>query len=313
MKRKLGKITVNSLDLLLDTTSNVFGSMILIAIMIALFAGNPASTSSLKVGDITRDSIERQIKNAEKDASVLAVDLSQMKAKNGEKVGARELAQIQSDIDSIKNQIERAKKTQRDGVLESIVDYSATAAGAAKDSASIDQEVAQKQNAITAADQQIKQLKDMIQQLQSKVKKERAKKVQRISLPRERDTDQKHFWVIIINNEIFPSEIFDAGGSSKSFTTGINVIKKTEDSDLWTINRGKGYSFPNSKNDLIEQVRRLPRDTYVACIVFPDSIDAFRSYEEVVHDLGRDVGWTPSDMEKELIFTAHGGSHPKPK
>lgn len=41
MKRKLGITKVNPLDLLLDTTSNVFGSMILIAIMIALFAGSP--------------------------------------------------------------------------------------------------------------------------------------------------------------------------------------------------------------------------------------------------------------------------------
>lgn len=51
MKRKLGTTKVNPLDLLLDTTSNVFGSMILIAIMIALFAGSPLRKISQSPGD----------------------------------------------------------------------------------------------------------------------------------------------------------------------------------------------------------------------------------------------------------------------
>jgi len=313
MKRKLGKTTVNPLDLLLDTTSNVFGSMILIAIMIALFAGNPSSNDNPTLGDSTKEALERQIENAKKNAVSLAAELSKQKATSGEKLGARNLASIESEIDSVKSQLDRAKKTQRDGVQGSIVDYGATAAGASKDAAALEQEAAQKQNAITTVDQQIAQLQARIKELQTKAKAERAKKVRRISLPRERDTVQRVFWVIIINGEVFPQAIYDAGGVSTRFSSGITVTKRDEDSDLWVINRGKGYSFPKNKMDLVEQIRRLPRDHYLACIVFSDSIEAFRNYEQIGHELGRDIGWQAADQEKELLFSRKGGSKPKPQ
>jgi hypothetical protein len=287
--------------------------MILIAIMIALFAGNPSSNDNLSPGDSTKESLERQIENAKKNATSLAAELSKQKATNGEKLGARDLASIESEIDSVKSQLERAKKTQRDGVQESIVDYGATAAGASKDAAALEQEAAQKQNAITSVDQQITQLQSRIKELQAKAKVERSKKVRRISLPREKDTHQQIFWVIIINGEVFPQLIYDAGGGSTQFSSGITVTKIDEDNDLWVINRGKGYSLPRNKEDLVEQIRRLPRDRYLGCIVFPDSIEAFHNYEQIGHELGRDIGWEAADQEKELVFTSKGGTSPKPQ
>ena len=313
MKRKLGRTNVNPLDLLLDTTSNVFGSMILIAIMIALFAGNPSNNDNPSPGDSTKEALERQIENAKKNAASRAAELSKQKTTSGEKLGARDLASIESEVDSVKAQLDREKKTHRDGVEESIVDYGATAAGASKDAAALEQEAAQKQNAITSVDQQITQLQARIQELQAKAKVERAKKVRRISLPRERDTDQRVFWVIIINGEVFPQAIYDSGGGKTRFASGITVTKRDEDTDLWVINRGKGYSFPRNKMDLAEQIRRLPRDHYLACIVFPDSIEAFRNYEQIGHELGRDIGWQAADEEKELVFTTKGGTSPKPQ
>jgi hypothetical protein len=311
MKRKLGKTTVNPLDLLLDTTSNVFGSMILIALMISLFAGNPSSNNALKPGDITSEAIDRQIKNAEKDASVFAADLSKLKARNGDKEGARDLAQIENDIDSLKRQLESARKTSRDGLQESVVDYGAAAAGATKEAAATEEDVARRQNAIASADQQIAQIKDRLKEMQAKVQKERAKKVQRLSLPKERDTDQKPFWVIIVNNEIFPARIIDYRGEMSPFG-GITITKKDENSELWLPVRGRGYAMPGSKNEVIEQIRRLPRDRYVTCLVFPDSIQAFRDFMEIVHGLGRDMGWDPCDREQDLIFSATG-TMPKPQ
>jgi hypothetical protein len=311
MKRKLGKTTVNPLDLLLDTTSNVFGSMILIALMISLFAGTPTQTNTLAPGEITSETIERQIANAEKDASLLAADLSKLKARNGTKQGAIELARIESEITSLKQALQRAKKARQDGIAASVVDYGAAAAGATKSAAAVDQEIALRKNAIASLDQQVQQLKEKIAQAQAKVKKERAKKVQRLSLPREHDTEQGVFWVVIINNEVFPSLLFSAGGGMTPFG-GIQISKKSDDAELWTPLRGRGYKMPASKNDLIEQVRRIPRDKYVACLVFPDSIQTFRDFEEIVHALGREMGWQPCDMEDELVFSTHG-MKPKPQ
>jgi hypothetical protein len=311
MKRKLGKTTVNPLDLLLDTTSNVFGSMILIALMISLFAGTPSANNALKPGDITSEAIDRQIRNAEKDASVLAADLSKLKARNGDKEGARDLAQIENDIDSLKRQLENARKTRRDGLQESVVDYGAAAAGATKEAAATEEDVARRQNAIASADQQIAQIKDRLKEMQAKVQKERAKKVQRLSLPKERDTEQKVFWVIIVNNEIFPAKIIDYRGDMTPFG-GITITKKDESSELWLPVRGRGYAMPGSRNDVVEQVRRLSRDRYVACLVFPDSIQTFRDFEEIVHGLGRDMGWEPCDREEDLVFSATG-TMPKPQ
>lgn len=311
MKRKLGKTTVNPLDLLLDTTSNVFGSMILIALMISLFAGTPSASNALKPGDVSSEVIERQIRNAEKDASVLAADLAKQKARNGDKEGARELAAIENDIDSLKRQLENAKKTQRDGIQASVVDYGAAAAGATKEAAATEEDVARRQNAIASAEQQASQLKERLNEMQAKVQKERAKKVQRLSLPKERDTEQKVFWVIIVNNEIFPVRLIDYKGDMSPFG-GIAITKKEGDSELWLPIRGRGYSMPGSRNDVVEQIRRLPRDRYVACLVFPDSIKTFRDFEEIVHGLGRDMGWEPCDREEELVFSATG-SMPKPQ
>jgi len=313
MKRKLGKNTVNPLDLLLDTTSNVFGSMILIAIMIALFAGNPSSNDVTKIGDVTSDTIERQILNAQKSAAILAADITKQKGLNGEKQGARELADIESEIDSVKTQLEIAEKSKRDGVQNAILDYSSTVAGATKDSNALQQEAEKEKNAIVTADEQLNQLQDRIKELQGKVKDERAKKTQRISLPRERETEQQSFWVIIINNEIFPASLIDSSGDLHKFESGITITQQDEHSELFSPIRGKGYSFPGAKNDITEQIRRLPRDRFVACLVFSDSIQTFRDFEEIVHNLGRDIGWQPCESESELVFSDVGGSHPNPQ
>jgi hypothetical protein len=311
MKRKLGKTTVNPLDLLLDTTSNVFGSMILIALMISLFAGSPSANNALKPGDITSEAIDRQIRNAEKDASVLAADLSKLKARNGDKEGARDLAQIENDIDSLKRQLENARKTRRDGLQESVVDYGAAAAGATKEAAATEEDVARRQNAIASADQQIAQIKDRLKEMQAKVQKERAKKVQRLSLPKEHDTDQKAFYVILINNEVFPERLIDVSGNMAPFH-GIKITERGSGEELRTPIRGRGLSITASKNDIAELIRRLPRDCYVAALVFPDSIQSFRDFEEITHSLGREMGWEPCDMERELVFSTSGSS-PKPQ
>jgi len=311
MKRKLGITKVNPLDLLLDTTSNVFGSMILIAIMIALFAGSPASENLAKPGETTSESIERQIANAEKDASVLAADLSKMKARNGTKTGASEVAELENDITALKRQIELAKITQRDGVASSIVDYGASVAGATKEAASTEEEIARRQNAITTQEQQIAQLQQRIVEMQAKVQKERAKKVQRLSLPKEHDTDQKPFYVILINNEVFPTGLIDFSGNITPFP-GIKITPKGNDAELRTPIRGQGISLSNSKNEVVELIRRLPRDRFIAVLAFPDSIQTFRDFEEIAHGLGREIGWEPCDMEKELVFSSKG-SAPKPQ
>jgi flagellar motor protein MotB len=311
MKRKLGKTKVNPLDLLLDTTSNVFGSMILIAIMISLFSGNPSADGRAKPGEITSEAIERQIRNAEKDASVLAADLSKLKSRNGEKEGARLLAELENDIDSLKCQLENAKKTQRDGIQASIIDYGASVAGATREAAAIEEESARKKNAIAAEEQQIAMLKDRIDQLQAKVQKERAKKVQRLSLPKEHETDQHAFYVILINDEVFPQCLIDSSGNMIPFP-GIKITERGKDEELRIPIRGKGMSFRTSKSDIVELIRRLPRDCYIAALVFPDSIQSFRDFEEVVHGLGREMGWRARDMESELVFSTSGTS-PKPQ
>jgi len=311
MKRKLGKTKVNPMDLLLDTTSNVFGSMILIAIMIALFSGNPSPKNTVKPGDVTSEAIDRQIRNAEKDASLLAADLSKLKSRNGDKEGARDLAELENDIDSLKRQLEDAKKTQRDGIQAAIVDYGASVAGATSEAAAAEEEAAIKKNAISTDEQQIATLKDRIAQMQARVQKERAKKVQRLSLPKEHDTDQKAFYVILINNEVFPERLIDFSGNMSPFP-GIKITERGKDSELRTPIRGRGISITSSKNDIAELIRRLPRDCYVAALVFPDSIQSFRDFEEIVHGLGREMGWEPCDMEKELVFS-NSGSSPKPQ
>lgn len=311
MKRKLGKNTVNPLDLLLDTTSNVFGSMILIALMISLFAGSPSTNNSLKPGEITSETIERQIRNAEKDASVLATDLSKLKARNGDKEGARELASIENDIDSLKRQLDNARTTQRDGIQSSVVDYGASAAGATKEAAATEEDVAQRQNAIASAEHQAAQLRERLKEMQAKVQRERARKVQRLSLPKEHDTNQRPFYVILINNELFPEGLIDSSGNTSPFS-GIKITERGKDSELRTPLRGRGVSLTSSKNDIVELIRRLPRDRYVAALVFPDSIQSFRDFEEIVHGLGREMGWRPCDMEQELIFSVSGSS-PKPQ
>ena len=311
MKRKLGKTKVNPLDLLLDTTSNVFGSMILIAIMIALFAGNPNSDKISRTDEITSESIERQIRNAEKDATVLAADLSKLKSKNGDKQGARELAELESDIESLKHQIENLKKTERDGIQTEIVDLGASVAGATKEAASTEEEIAAKKNAISTDEQQIADLKERLAQMQARVSKERAKKVQRLSLPKEHDTEQRPFYVILINNEVFPEMLIDSFGNASAFP-GITITERGKDEELRTPIKGKGVSMNTSKDDIVELIRRLPRDRYVATLVFPDSIQSFRDFEEIVHGLGREMGWEPCDMEKELVFSTSGSS-PKPQ
>lgn len=300
MRRSLNS-KKDSLDLLLDTICNMFGSIILITLLIVVISSNTnTKPSPIDLQTVDRDETQRRIQSASEEIDRLKDELAEADPPDET---TNEITKLQKEVEDARQSLASAKERRANNEQELSVDYAAVAQKAATAAKVSAEEIVRLENAIDSDEKRIEQLKKDIAAMAAKIEKITDSRTQKIRLPRERSTGKSATPVIFIYNEIFP--VYERDISK------IGMLEIDEYSTLLSPKKGRGYS--RDPADVKRSLDGIPSGRYAACYVFPDSIEAFRVFRNLATAEGMEIGWQAAVDVDNLVFTSKGGSSPKPQ
>jgi hypothetical protein len=302
MSRQIHKCTRGSLDLLLDTMCNAFGSIILIAILMVLISSETPDSSPGASEAPEKDHVERQIAAAEESIARLLEELARVP----ENPVASQVEDLRQRISDAKDVLSEAKKNAQRITDNSIVDVSASIAKHRQEEKKHRTRLTAINNEIEAIERRMDSIQLQIAQIGDEIKKLLAARTETIRLPKERSTSRDPTSIIFLYNEIF---WMNYGGSRN--TDALDWFSRDE-SVLVKPKRGMGWLLPRDTLEVEGIVREHSRNHLIACYVFPDSIDVFKKFRDMAYRHGADIGWSLEVKQDELVFSATGTS-PKPQ
>ncbi|MFY8216709.1 MAG: hypothetical protein ACOVMP_08925 [Chthoniobacterales bacterium] len=304
MKRRRRKAALTgSLDLLLDTICNAFGSIILIALLIVILAADVPTAVTEVITAPERDQIERAIANAEETVKSLQNEIDALNVKPG----ALEVEKLRASIKDAKSRLKAAQDSQGATGADLPIDYSATVRDSKAAQRNNNIEIAAITNAIETLANREESLKQQLAQLRSEMEKMVEARTVRFRLPKETDSNRDPFNVIFIHNEIY---WFAVNGRENSQAISFRPLESGR-TKLTPI-RGRGDQLPSDAARVRELLSEVGQDAYVACYVFPDSVEVFRKLRELAYASGTQIGWSLETDPDALIF-GEEGSRPKPQ
>ena len=312
MRRSLGKSGMSSLDLLLDTICNMFGSIILITLLIVITTTENPIEQTEDTRDPNREDIARRIHTANLQIQNLKDEIKMEQTK-------RPLHPTESKrIESLEEQVKEAEKTLKDSLsiqssaIELISPRSSESLKNFQErTRNLQGEKTELENQIANEKRRQPELQAELTKLESSRKELVAQKTENLRLPKTKETTKKASFVFCIHGEIFPRFVYDASGDSEKFP-GIEIRKLSSSSDSLIPTIGQG--LPNSLEAVRSVFKNTPENRYLACYVFPDSVDAFRRLRKALEGMPIELGWDPQKTGKKLIFTSEEGiPAPKPQ
>lgn len=303
MKRRRKATPTGSLDLLLDTICNAFGSIILIALLIVLLTADVPTIVAGAVSSPERDQIERAIANAEETVKSLQDEIDVLNVGSD----ALKFAELRSNIEDAKARLKAAQDARGGADADIPVDYSATVRDLRTAERNSNVEIAAITNLIETLNKREESLKQQLSRIQSETQEMVEARTVRFRLPRETSTSRSPVNVIFLHDEIFWFAINGRDNSQAiSFTQvdggGIKLVPI----------RGRGDTLPAAAARTKALVGEVDRGSFIACYVFPDSVEVFRKFREIAYSSGAEIGWSLEGDPERLIFGKDGTS-PKPQ
>jgi hypothetical protein len=295
----------DSLDLLLNTLCDVFGSFILIALILVL----PTGIKQVTTPKVDNETLQRRIATAREEGEAIDKRIAELAIDPDIARLQAERARLDSTIKSLK---ERTVKLDSDRSKA----LNASSRDVAKEDAALQEQIRNVRieqetvkNAIDTATGLESNLKNRIDSINGKIADAKKVRIQQMRLPRERHTDKGAVNVIIRYGRIYPLQL-----SPNSIAKNTDAIEWTDvgdDAFRATPIEGKGLLATNTAF-FARWTSEVPSDCFVACYVYEDSIDAFRGFRKIVQDKNVDLGWEPVESSKGLRFGSHGSS-PNPQ
>lgn len=295
----------DSLDLLLNTICDVFGSFILIALILAL----PVAVKEVVKPQIDEDTLSRRIEAAQKEQEEIQKRIAATQVDPEVADLSRTKLQLEQLIKNLSEESAKADKARVDSLQIAARDVAKEdkQLQAEIEAAKLQQESAR--NALQAAIREKEQVLDRISALKGKVSSAKSARIQEMRLPKERETSKIAIPVIFKFGRIFP--LYSSLSTATRNTDSLEWIRIDEDRDRVNPIESKGW--PPNQVGLIESwVSELPSDAFLACYVYQDSVDAFREFRKIASKKGADLGWEPVESGKNLSFGSEGSS-PKPQ
>jgi len=294
-----------SLDLLLNTLCDVFGSFIMIALILVL----PTGISHISAPVAGEEILSRRILTAEAEIEKLDQKIASSGVDDEFNRLKTEKSKIESTIKTLKEQSrvmgeQRAK--QLSASIRDVTKEDAVLLDKIK-KAQLDQEAAK--NALDELNKFQANLTSRIDAINCKVLDAKKARTQEMRLPRERPTSKDATNVIFRYGRIHPLLSEPASGIRNRDSLEWN--QKGDDAMLVKPIEGKGI-LPADKSRIANWSESVPNDCFVACYVYADSIEAFRDFRKVIQDKNMEIGWEPVSEGRGLIFSSHGSS-PNPQ
>jgi len=295
----------DSLDLLLNTLCDVFGSFILIALILVL----PTGIKQITKPKVDSETIQRRIATAKEEMEAINKRIAEIAIDPDISRLQAEKARLDSTIQALKDRSDKNESDRNKALEASTRDVAKEDAAlqAKIKTAMVEQETVK--NAMDTASSLEDNLKKRIDSINGKIADAKNVRIQQMRLPRERQTDKSAVNVIIRYGRIYPLQL-----SPNAISRNTEAIEWTDvgdDAFRATPIEGKGLLATNTAF-FARWVSEVPSDCFVACYVYEDSIEAFREFRKIIQEKNVDLGWEPVESSRGLRFGSHGSS-PNPQ
>lgn len=289
-----------SLDMLVDTMCDAFGTIILMAVLVSLLAQQ--TTKQIQPPPVENPAIEivqRRIQQAEadlKDLIAANVNLQQQL----QPAGIQDLAvlvnkrqQLRDNLATINHLLSNPKPPAVGG------ESSDPLKRQNQIDAAIRQSVVDKKSLENVLITQLKQNRDSINRIvQIGIQLDAAKvqEVRRLRLPRETDTAKNPLFVLLWEGKAFPIKL-----SPDVQNPAVENRLSGKDSTLLVPKSGRGMDPARIGN----VVRQWPSDEYyIVFVVFEDSFSSFQAARQSVVNEGYNYGWKPFRENAKVVLVS---------
>ena len=307
--RKLRFQAEDSLDLLLDTLCNVFGSIILISCLLALVSGPEPVAAPPGEGAAmlaARQALERRIAAAEEEVKGLKELKDKLTGDDQAKLAAlnAELEELRKTQDRLRADKEHAMKPTDDSKPPS--------GPSEQDLAELRRQVREAEQRITnaamqknAAELTEKELRQRLAKLKEQLSEEKqGQHVEVVRFPKEHDTKKNPMAVLLKHGEVFP--VYDAEGNR---FPGLVFKDLPGDDEATSVDpqSGKGLRIGRDLMVLRRLLATAKRgDLYAAIYLFPDSFEQMRALRPLLDEAGIDFGFEIVPQYYLLTFSKTG-------
>jgi FtsZ-binding cell division protein ZapB len=293
-----------SLDLLLDTICNTFGAIILIAILVAIITQNTPSPNDV-LESTSAELLDRQIATSQREIEELREVVnsassisSEVETLRSERSRLRTEIQVLLGTDAHDNS---EANTSIEGVAQEINDSSSAIAEAK-------QNAAQMENALSTARENSERLAKRLLNLQKSLGEVRVAQQRELRFPKERSSDLSPIWIMFRGDRIIPLVTPSLDPNWRDFD-----LKEGESGVRYTAKSGAGFASSEATRIATDFSSAVgsKESWFFACLVSPDSVDAFAAFREASAKAGLNYGWEPHD-QPSVTLTDKGGTKPNP-
>jgi hypothetical protein len=272
----------DSLQLLVDTICNLFGSIIIISLLMAILSKDtPPDATAAQSAEVQRQILETQtnLDEARRFQSTI-----QPNSEDAQRLAlADKIAELKTMVSS----------------NLALIQTNAPATNFAGQDISVEILLTQKTN-----------LEAQLATLTNQVDRARQANTRQLRLPRERATGKRTYYVICRFGKIYPVYIFREGEreqNSQTITWGVTP----SGGYTATPRRELGLNPATSLAGFAQVFADVPPQNYaVHFLVYPDSFPAFLAARQIPLNRNYDTGWEFYTDERPVVFSSRGSAPP---
>ncbi|MDA7915742.1 hypothetical protein N9B94_00735 [Verrucomicrobia bacterium] len=275
----------DSLDMLLDTMCNLFGGIILLALMVTLIAKDAEMATSVSEAELrTKELQERKLAKLQEELKAAQTYQQQLASESGDPEVQEQLKVLQ----------------QRESIEQTFNELKVELESAT-----------QKMEETAKSLEEMEQMKRNQAVSASAVEQQEEARPQRLRLPREHSTTKTPVEVVVKHGEVFPVNFYQrsnpvmnsAGFQRIDGPGGVKVLEPIQ---------GKGMSPKLHMAQLKKFFRSLPSNGYLVFRVYGDSFENFNLAKQAASDAGFELSWMPIEDDVNVVLGGGRTSAPKP-
>ncbi len=293
----------DSLELLLDTMCNLFGGIVLLAVLVTLLAKQEKRTE-IDASSDSREMLHKRIARVEAEQDTLRREQDELEAKSAANP-ANESLRMVSERKHLMRRLEALREQLLAGQAQTTNGTSKDPAQrlrqlqAEKDTAELHR--SKLANSLATIGEAQKQSLHRENDIKRQLSAISDKQIQLLRLPQERETTKEAFWILVKHGHLYPLRNLSGDRNVASITW-----REGSDSVLPIPMPGQGIDPIQSPSALLRIVQSIPLTKYVAYVVWEDSFATFNAAKQLTIAAKREYGWDPQKQDETVSFSAKG-------
>lgn len=294
----------DSLELLLDTMCNLFGGIVLLAVLVTLLAKQEKG-AQVDANVDSRAMLQRRIARVEAEQDDLRRQQDELEAQIAADP-AKERLHMVSERKRLQRQLDLLREQAIAGQAQATNAPSSDPAERLRqleaEKKAIELQRGRLENSRATIEEAQRQMLQREKDLQRQLAETSAKQVQALRLPQERETGKRAFWILVKHGQLYPL-LKDSGVQNDE---SISWTQVGTDSSLPTPLAGRGVDPAKSPTAFRRIIQSIPEGKYVAFIVWEDSFGAFNAAKQLTVATKREYGWDPHKQDEKVTFGPRG-------